>query len=383
MLSKEERAEICRENGRCAQGALTPETRKICSMNALRHGMAAESWTLNSEPVDLAPSRLHDWVSRYKPDSPAALHPLKVCVQSTLTHDRCWAALTGAVAAQSEEVSDAWHAAQAEVADEFMALLPSSPAVAVAGLKRSAAGCRRVLAALGDLGEAFACDGYWTPEAAEQAVRFFGFDAALDRLGAHDLPFRMVLFNLHCQPWTADTERRIVDLSVPERRPVGLRGVDLASVVPPAAECREWLRRLIAAECQSVALLEETFRNGKDQAGYKRVMERTQMLAEGERARMHFRYSKETNSTFLRYHKELMATLKRDAEAAQNAAETDSPDRTAPDPTAATVTAAAADPGNGAEAGSRNEPNDGATVTRDTLAVGGEDGIAGTGRLRS
>jgi hypothetical protein len=332
-------------------------------MNALRHGMTAASWTLPSEPVDLAPGRLHDWVSCYKPGSPAAMHMLKVCVQSTLTHDRCWAAHTGALAAQGEEVSDAWHAAQEAVADDYMEMLRSSPAAAIAGLKRSGHGCRRVLTALGNLGEALARDGYWTPEGAEQAVQLFGFDPALDCLGAHDLPFRIVLFNLHCQPRTAETERRIVELSVPERRPLGLRGVDLAGVVPPVAECREWLRRLIAAECQSVALLGEALGNGMERVGYNRVMERSRMLGDGDTGRLYARYSKENNSTFLRFHKELMATLKRDAEAAGDDDAADSPDRTIADPIDTAVTPPAADPGNPAEAGSRNEPNDGGTDT--------------------
>jgi hypothetical protein len=78
-------------------------------------------------------------------------------------------------------------------------------------------------------------------------------------------------------------------------------------------------------------------------------MERSRMLGEGETTRLYLRYSKEADSTFLRYFKELTATLKRDAEAGVE--------------TVATDTTATADPGAGAEADSRNEANDGATVT--------------------
>jgi hypothetical protein len=173
----------------------------------------------------------------------------------------------------------------------------------------------------------------------------------------------MVLFNLHCQPRTAETERRIAELSAPERRPEGLRGVDLAGVVPTAAECRQWLGRLIAAEYESVRLLEEAFRTGKDRAGYERVMERSRMLGEGETTRLYLRYSKEANSTFLRNYKELVATLKRDAESAEDDEETGSSDSPSAPETVTTATTPAADPGPGAEVGSRNEANDGATVT--------------------
>jgi hypothetical protein len=287
-----------------------------------------------------------------------------------LTHDRCWAAHTGAVVAQGEEVSDAWEAAREQVAEDFMEMLRTSPAAALAGLKRSGHGCRRILADLGVLGEMLVRQGYWAPEAAEHAVRLFGFDPAPECLGADDLPWQMVLYNLHCQPSTAETARQIAALAAPERRPAGLRGVDLAGIVPPAAECRQWLLRLVRAEAESVGLLEEAYRTGKDRAGYERVMERSRMLGEGETTRLYLRYSKEADSTFLRYFKELTATLKRDAEAAEDGDEAGSPDpvgsSAAPQPageTVVTVTTPTADPVQGAEAGSRNEANDGATVT--------------------
>jgi hypothetical protein len=325
--------------------------------------MCAESWTLPSEPAGMAAGRLQDWVTRYRPSSPAAFHLLKVCVQSTLTHDRCWAAHTGALVCQGEEVSDAWQMAQEQVAEDFMEMLRTSPAAAVAGLKRSGHGCRRILADLRLLGDMLVRDGHWAPEAAEQAVRLFGFDPAIDGLSGDNLPYRMVLFNLHCQPRTAETERRIAELSAPERRPEGLRGVDLAGGVPAAAECRQWLGRLIAAECESVRLLEEAHRTGKDRAGYERVMERSRMLGEGETTRLYLRYSKEANSTFLRNYKELVATLKRDAESGEDDDETGCSDPAASPETVTTATTPAADPGPGPEAGFRNEANDGAIPT--------------------
>jgi hypothetical protein len=278
-------------------------------MNALRHGMTAESWTLPWEPMGLAADRLEEWVETYRPASPAARHLLKVCVQMSLTHDRCWAAHIGGLVCQGEEVGAAWNAAREQLVDDFMVMLRTSPATAIAGLKRSGHGCRQILTDLAVLADMLVRDGFWSPEAAEHAVRLFGFDPAIDRLGVDILPYRMVLFNLHCSPRTAEIERRIAELSVPERRPAELRGVDLASVVPPAADARQWLQGLIAAEVESVALLEEAHRTGKDRAGYERVMERARMLGEGETTRLYLRYTKEANSMLLRNFKELVATL--------------------------------------------------------------------------
>jgi hypothetical protein len=76
----------------------------------------------------------------------------------------------------------------------------------------------------------------------------------------------------------------------------------------------------------------------------------------------YLRYSKETNSTFLRNFKEMTATLKRDAESAADEDEAEYSDPTAV-ATDTTVTTPAADAGQGEEAGSRNDPGDGATVT--------------------
>jgi hypothetical protein len=343
-------------------------------MNSVRHGMTAESWTLPWEPAGLAPERLQEWVETYKPASPAARHLLKVCVQMTLTHDRCFAAHTGGLVCQGEEVNDAWHAAREQLVDEFMGMLHSSPASAVAGLKRTGHGCRQILTDLAVLADMLQRDGYWSPEAAEHAVRLFGFDPALDRLALDLLPYRMVLYNLHCHPRTAETQRQVAELSVPERRPAELRGVDLAHFVPPAAECRGWLERLIAAERESVALLEEAHRTGKDRAGYERVMARAGMLGEGETPRLWLRYTKEANSIFVRNHRELMATLKRDAQSSEVNEKAGSSDpgastaASAPAAAAAatTVTTPPADPTADGKVDSRNEPGNGATATTAT-----------------
>jgi hypothetical protein len=92
-------------------------------------------------------------------------------------------------------------------------------------------------------------------------------------------------------------------------------------------------------------------------------MERSRMLGEGETTRLYLRYSKEANSMFLRNYKELVATLKRDAESAEDDDKTGCSDPAAAPETVTPATTPAADPGPGPEAGSRNEANDGATPT--------------------
>ncbi len=384
-LSKEQRAEQCRKNGRCSRGPISAAGKKASSMSACKHYMRAEKLYLPSESPELIQEHVHNWISWYQPQSPAAVHLMNVCIHSTLLCHRTWGAFTGALASQTEDAQQAWEAArQATVANQSAAL-PGKPAEALAALKQSGHGCRFVLERLHELGGMLARDGHWPLELSDTIVNLFGSPSGIDQLGASETGYRIYVYNLHCLPQTAETIGQMAQLSEPARRPLALRGADLKSWLPAPEVCREWLRGMVAAEIQSLGLLEEAIRTGKDASEYDRLMEGAKLLPEGETSRQVLRYGKEADSKFLKNFKEFKQTLAADARNADVDDSRDSsgagaggfastePAREAvvvPEAGAATigttvttVTTEAPGPGRTGKVDSPNDPDDGGIVT--------------------
>src|SRR5205823_5092855 len=91
-----------------------------------------------------------------------------------------------------------------------------------------------------------------------------------------ETPYLVRLFNAHCEP--APDGAQIAILTRPENRPRALAGVDLATFVPAARACRDWLGRVIDAQLAKLRAAEEVLRTGKDAIERSRVVGPTKMI---------------------------------------------------------------------------------------------------------
>src|SRR5258708_34365850 len=73
-LTREQRAEVSRTNGRKSKGPVTDGGKKKVSMNAITHGLRAKALSLPGEDPAVAGARADPRLAYYRPASPAAFH---------------------------------------------------------------------------------------------------------------------------------------------------------------------------------------------------------------------------------------------------------------------------------------------------------------------
>src|SRR4051812_12888189 len=87
--TRDELAEISRNNGKRSRGPRTAEGKARARQNALKHGLRAEVLALpNEDPAAIA-ARSNEWNDYYRPRSPLGQQSLNACVRATLLNDRC------------------------------------------------------------------------------------------------------------------------------------------------------------------------------------------------------------------------------------------------------------------------------------------------------
>jgi hypothetical protein len=233
----------------------------------------------------------------------------------------------------------------------------------VAALKRSQEGCSYLVQVLGDAAALLASAGSWPLDLAARVVHSLGAFSDPDRIGGSEVGYRLFVYNLHLRAHDPVAAQTLAHLSVPERRPAVLRGVDLGRWLPTAEVCRQWMQELMAAEVATLRLLGEALRAGKDGAAHTRVMKMAKMLPEGDLARQYLRYRKEADSRYIRGHRALLATLEHDAEHEDCDGDDGCDEGAAAAPTVATEPPAAAEVGKTGKFSSPNEPGNGRTAT--------------------
>ena len=144
--------------------------------------MRAEVLPLPNEDAEAVRIRQQEWNDYYRPRSPAAQHLVTECVRATLLADHCHAAHHAALAKQVREATARWDADRDEEVARLTALLADDPATAVRLLRRSAAGCRWLIARWEELAGALKRRGSWAPAECEEATRLRGFRPEVEHL---------------------------------------------------------------------------------------------------------------------------------------------------------------------------------------------------------
>src|SRR3954452_4343152 len=84
----EERAATNRANAAKSTGPKTAEGKQKARLNALKHGLRAETVALPNEDPRVVAERAQVWNDYYRPASPAAQHLVNECARATVLSDR-------------------------------------------------------------------------------------------------------------------------------------------------------------------------------------------------------------------------------------------------------------------------------------------------------
>jgi hypothetical protein len=324
----------------------------------MTHGLRAESLALPHEDAEELRQMTDDWLDYHQPQSPGERAAVDSCVYARLQLRRCARFQAAAVEEQVRKASFEWEWACEDELERLKKLLKTEPGEAVRHLKRSALGCRWMLAQWAELAEALDREGTWVDSRRDRAIRLLGHgpenkhikddeNAFLVRfyvLFAHDKPMPSMVDYLTDPKTMPDTLTRKLD---------GWR--------PDAESCRDGLRFLVAREVEKLRALEERLRVEIEEPSRAGAEERASALR-GPDGVLRARYVRMHDSMYNRAYKELK-------QAEKEAAGEDAPDSTAP---------AAQDPFGAVEvldlavgrAGAPNEANEGGPVGASPGAVG-------------
>ena len=183
-LTADQRSELSRKNGRQSRGPTTPEGKDQSRRNALKHGPRAAARALPNEDPAAVHARERAWNDYYRPQSPAAQHLVNQCVQATLLADRCHRHHAEVVARQVRTAPELWDRARDDQLQRLGAGRGADPAAAPRLLRRSAPGCRRLIARREQLDAALEARGGWSPVEGTEAIRLPGHRAGWGTSGA-------------------------------------------------------------------------------------------------------------------------------------------------------------------------------------------------------
>src|SRR3954451_17253475 len=122
-LTPEERRKINQENSLRSTGPRTPEGKRRASLNAVTHGLRAESLALPNEDAAELKEMTDDWLDYYAPRSPGERALLDRCVYSHLQGRRCARFHAAAVSEQVQKAGLEWDWAQDDELERLKTLL--------------------------------------------------------------------------------------------------------------------------------------------------------------------------------------------------------------------------------------------------------------------
>ena len=310
-LTPAERSRINRQNARAAKG-LPRDTSKT-RFNALKHGCRATIASMPEEDPDLIQAREDSWNDFYQPQSPAEQHLVNECVRATILSDRAHRFHDVEVARHYREAPAAREHALADEVERLAALLKHDPAAAVAGIERTALGCRWLIECWERLDAALVTNGRWQPAERDEATRLLGYRSEIAHIKeGGELVWLMRMSNMLL--YSGVTAENIAWLCDPAQMPDSLRSTFSPTVLPDKAECLPRLRALAAESLSELRAEAQRLDEEFDLPEREETADRSLLLPEAS-ARVFLRYHAESRVTFQRSYAALMKAIKaRDAE---------------------------------------------------------------------
>jgi hypothetical protein len=257
-LTVEERREINRQNASHSTGPKSPEGRRRASLNAMTHGLRAETLALPGEDPEELRQMTDDWLDYHQPQSPGQRAAIDRCVYSILQGRRCARFQAAVVAEQVRKAELEWAWEHEDELARLKKLLKTEPDEAVRLLRRSALGCRWMLAEWADLAEGLDEDGMWVNSRRDRAIRLLGHSTENKHIKDHEDAYLLRFYNLYAHEEPPAVS--VAYLADPKVIPDTLTRTIDGTWRPDPESSRQTLREMIAEQVEELASLEERLR---------------------------------------------------------------------------------------------------------------------------
>jgi hypothetical protein len=304
-LTKEQRAEINRQNARKSTGPKSEEGKERSRQNAMKHGLRAEVLATPDEDPAAVAERVQEWEDYYQPDSPATKHLVSQCVQASFLSERCHRFHSAVVEFQFREAREEWGQALADEMAEYRAIFEEAPAVAVRRMHETAAGVQTMAERWEHLRHVFASRGHWTTEEEDEAIRLLGHRP--EELQKSEEAFHVALCNYICLPQRAPEHHERIAANVP----LELRGRFGEEPLPDADAAAGHLIALATAHAKRLRALEPKLFEQVDLRRLHEAQARALLIKDNKQAHLYLRYMAEARNLFQRSLSALMKLKKK------------------------------------------------------------------------
>ena len=303
-LTYEEKCAVNRKNASRSTGPKTKEGKEKARQNAMTHGLRAETLALPGQDAAVL-KELHDeWLDHYRPASPGMRAMLDHTVFSHVQFGRCQQFHAAAVADQARKAGFEFDRAQEDEVRALVKLLATEPADALVGLRRSAAGCRWLIARWTALLESFNKFRFWAPSERDEAIRLIGNRPETEHLKSQPDGYDLRYFNLYSMEHPS--AEGIAWLLDPKRLPDTLARCYNARVRPDMEKCRAAIREVAEENLADLDVLEELLRTEIEEPGREGAADRA-LLLDGPEGAKYLRYAQMHHLAFHRSFKGFLA----------------------------------------------------------------------------
>ena len=259
-MTKTERCRINRANGSRSRGPKSDATKAISRCNALKHGLRAAQLALPNEDPQEAQAETLRWFEHYQPRTEHQDELVGRIAGACTLQRRCQRAYSALVAEQVLNAEADLEQAHEQQVDELTARFHTEPAAAVAGLRRTALGCRWLLARWTRLRDQLGWQGGLGGPDADDLLRLCGHRA---RYLAQRCPDPEAFeLRLHCVLSAPGALPEALEAML-WRLPEGLKPAYRARWGDPEANRAE-LRRHIDAALAELVEREQRLRTGRE-----------------------------------------------------------------------------------------------------------------------
>src|SRR5438874_6462175 len=320
------RVKANRMNSKRSTGPRSERGKSVSSMNALKHGLRADSPALPNENPHIAAQRAHAWHAYYRPASPGAQHLVNECVRATLLSDRIDRYHGAALSEQIRGAEYAYDRRTGVDAAPAQALIcpELDPAEGLKQLAKLMAGCRAMLNRWNWYLKRLDDGGDPDDLGRAELMRMMGYGPEAPSKNDPECWTLRLLIAICYEPDPAPALAALFD---PAHQPDCL----LSAYRPDALPDRATACRLLAArivEHRDLWILHEE-RLRADLPTRVEVADQMLILKEPIAARLFLRYHAEARLSFQQAYRALISTLEYDAEHAPDPS--DEPDEE-PDP---------------------------------------------------
>jgi hypothetical protein len=205
-LTRAQRSKINRENARKSTGPKTDGGKAASRLNALTHGLRAQTVPLPvGDPAELE-ALADQWVDYYRPDSPAQQEAVERAVRSIVQRRRCQRFQDAVAAEQVRSAVEQWDRDREDEVERLAATLADDPAAAVRGLGRTSQGCQWLAGRWRKLRRDLGRPDGWDAPRLDEAARLCGVAVGAE-VDDDVLAERVPILTLYWRYWDAEDGR--------------------------------------------------------------------------------------------------------------------------------------------------------------------------------